>query len=135
MTKPTQPETLPVREVAANFNPVLMKNALLPNEALRACLASLVGVPLSEVPEVDYLKCSDKERLLVLRGWFKERGFRLSEVDRRFSLLRIVCGKAQNNATHFLIKNGDSVAHNPHPATLKIRSIKRVFAVYNLKTE
>ena len=103
-----------------------------PGDCFRACVASILELPINEVPHF----CATEEWIPPLQAWFRERGWMplLVAGDIGCWLLdayHVAAGPgSRDGCAHCVVCRGDELAHDPLPGGMGLSSVaKRVLFV------
>lgn len=96
-----------------------------------AAFASLLGVPLSSVPD---LAATDEPWQLVLDAWLRaHHGSRLLCCDAFFDwmpdVLHLMSGTSPRGLRHMVVARGGDMIHDPHPDRTGIGPAERFYFV------
>jgi hypothetical protein len=86
----------------------------------QTCIASLLNIPLDEVPH--FVQENDTYDAVneATRAWARERGLELLHLDRSYlkgsPMLCILEGRSPRGVAHVVIGRGDETIHDPHPS-------------------
>jgi hypothetical protein len=104
-----------------------------------ACLATLLGIPLSEVPNWAAMEGNDQLKFDAMRSWLRAIGWDLMTVERggmdawppRFGAF-IAGGKSARGIDHAVIYRDGELWHDPHPDRTGIKSVETIDNLYPL---
>jgi hypothetical protein len=108
-----------------------------------ACLASVFGVPLTDVPNFhDIAKGDDEAWFVAVRDWLRPKGFGVMCVStseaglEKYEGLLIVCGQSPRdpelNRLHAVVFERGAMVHDPHPDNTGILCVDSVDLLYPL---
>jgi len=107
------------------------ENGILGN-CLAASLASLLELPLSEVPEFEDMM-GKSDWFQALTDWLKELGFTLLEWrEEAWTWLPgyyLANGISERGLSHTVVYKGDALAHDPHPSRSGIKKVNAAWAL------
>jgi hypothetical protein len=102
-------------------------------DCLRACVASLTGLRLAEVPDFAALDLSGEDWWDALLLTLRRRGLRLEAVEDPADEpgLSLVTGPSPrfDGAWHAVVHRGPGLAHDPHPSRAGVRGVTAAYAV------
>ena len=86
---------------------------------LAACIASILNLPLAEVPDTGGKSAFDQ--YTVLQAWLKERKGALLRVDGQVTpfltgdVFYVLTGQGPRGQRHAVVAQGNDIVHDPHP--------------------
>jgi hypothetical protein len=103
-------------------------------DCVRACTASIFGLPASEVPH--FVRDHKGDWRGPWEDWIEARGYIVLEIDprRRPECIYLGCGptprtKEYRPAAHMVVMQGIGIAHDPHPSRAGLTTLDRVFVL------
>ena len=115
MTHPTQRQDLP------DFKPVMQTVFGSRGNCMSACLASLLGLPIGQVPNFFDKSESDDHWWELVREWLKEHGLGVitinysQELMEKIGGVHIVAGLSARDVNHAVLYKDGKLFHDPHP--------------------
>lgn len=98
---------------------------------VQASLASILNLPLSEVPH--FLEVADRpeEWELAFMDWLEERGvgFIRREGEWIFDGYYLASGPSPRGVSHMVVYHDGKLAHDPHPSRAGILEVKRTWVL------
>jgi len=103
------------------------------SNCLAASLASILELPLSEVPEFEDM-FDNPDWFQFLMDWLEGLGFTLLQWEGKTWLpgYCLATGTSERGPTHTVVYKGNSLAHDPHPSRSGIKTIDSVWALLPL---
>lgn len=112
-----------------------------PGNCLSACVASILGLSIDEVPNFISLDDSYEEQWADrLDAWLASLGLRAAHVPVDASTvadlsavapdaLYVLCGRSVRDFEHAVVASGDQVVHDPHFSRTGLRSAHRMIFI------
>lgn len=96
---------------------------------MAASLASILELPLSEVPKFEDM--GESKWWIALRRWLKRLGFHLLAWDKEFYMpvYFIAGGPSPRGVEHSVVYRGTKMVHDPHPSRAGLVEITSVWAL------
>ena len=102
-------------------------------DCFRACVASLLDLPLEDVPHFATFGV-EGGWLLECRRWLKERGLTIIFTDEPppAGCLAIASGPTPRGAEHAVVVRGQELVHDPHPSRAGLSCATSAFYILPL---
>lgn len=125
-------------------------NMLINGNCLAACIASLLELPITEVPNVEVLFDADNPTFYysTLQIWLKSKGYQIKE-DNRFKIFHwggaiepettdkyyLVTGVSPRGVKHVCIYKNGKLVHDPHPSQEGLMMLEYFESVTKIQPE
>lgn len=88
----------------------------IPGDCVRACVASILDLPIEEVPH--FVQLHDQEWQLAMIDWCEERGIVATwkQGISRDHWPYMVCGPSPRSGRHACVYQSGALLHDPHPS-------------------
>ncbi len=109
-----------------------------PGNCLSACVASILGLSIDEVPNFIHLDDVHEEQWAERMGaWLAQFGLHAVHMpvdgeqlgDVAPDALYILCGRSVRDFEHAVVASGECVVHDPHPSRTGLRSAHRMIFI------
>lgn len=97
---------------------------------MQASVASLLGLPLSEVPH--FAESNDPETTWdAFFDFFDEKGYlcHLQEKDKSLDCAYLASGPSNRGVSHMVVMCGGKLLHDPHPSREGIKSVTLTYVI------
>ena len=105
---------------------------------MSACIASLMGITIDDVPNFFEISNNDKEWWIELRKWLATHHFGIMTINfeqgwaERFNGYLIVSGISQRDIFHATIWKNGKMVHDPHSSKSGIKKPEQIDIIYCL---
>lgn len=108
---------------------------------MMACIASILEIPLEDVPEIELQYADYIERYYAWRAWFRSRGFGYlpfdvtepdADVIMRWDGYTIGSGDNPDGISHAVVCYDEEVVHDPNPSRRGIVKITGMTVIHPL---
>lgn len=110
-----------------------------PDDCISACLASVLEIPLKEVPRFFEIAGADEtEWWRAIKAWLATRGWGVINIDcnafklRRIDGYLIVAGESARGLGHSTVWHKGKMIHDPHPEQSGIKEPREIDLLYPL---
>lgn len=98
---------------------------------VQAAVATLLDLPLDDVPDLIQGATSGGDQDRRLRRWLRDRGLELVMLGGHWSLdtFYLASGPAARGVHHMVVMRDGRIAHDPHPSRAGLERVERCYLV------